>query len=504
MQRFGARFRAAIAGEWRQRRALLAVIPLLTLIALAPGMPVWARVLALLAQGAALVALSRGRRVFHERLRWGDRAVRALCDLAPDGQGAGAALVLRLDDAPGMVARLGRLRFWALMALLERRLAKALTRNAALCRLPGQAGFAVALHPCHRLDGAGAESLARGLGRALGGECRIAGRSVQPSLSIGYSLCDRPRGAGEPDALQAATAAAARAVTRGPGTIEADTVRDLMAHRLHRSTSDLLEALETRAITAHFQPQICLRTGRVTGCEALARWNHPSRGLVPPATFLPALEAADLTTSLAMAMLRDALALLLRADAEGVDLPGVSINLAEADLRRNDLPDRIAWELDRHDIAPERLVVEILESVTTDGDSDMPNRTVARLAAMGCKIDLDDYGTGNASIMGIRRFVVDRLKIDRSYVRQLDLDPSQRQMVSAILSMARALDLDVLAEGVETRSELEMLVALGCAHAQGFGIARPMPADAMIGWLQSRSAAAAPSTTGPALVKVQP
>jgi diguanylate cyclase len=352
--------------------------------------------------------------------------------------------------------------------------------------------FALALHPCHRLDATAAQAFAASLGAALSKVCKLWGHSLRPSLSIGYSLCDRPRQPGEPGALQAAMAACARAMAKGAGTIETDPVRDLLAHRLHRSAGELLNALESRAITAHFQPQICLRTGAITGCEALARWHHPVRGLISPATFLPAIEAAELTTTLALSMLRDSLELLVMLDQRGLHMPTVSINVTEQDLRRVDLPDRIAWELDRHDLAPERLVLEILESVTTESDADLPTKTIARLAELGCRIDLDDYGTGNASIMGIRRFAVDRLKIDRSYVRQLDRDARQRQMVSAILSMARALDLDTLAEGVETQAEMEMLMALGCGHAQGFGIARPMPADGLTDWLRKR--AMAPTT----------
>jgi EAL domain-containing protein (putative c-di-GMP-specific phosphodiesterase class I) len=157
-------------------------------------------------------------------------------------------------------------------------------------------------------------------------------------------------------------------------------------------------------------------------------------------------------------------------------------------LRNPNLAARLRWELDRFDLAPERLTVEILESVMAETDNDVIVHNIAALARMGCHIDLDDFGTGHAALSSIRRFSVGRIKIDRSYVTRVDSDPSQQRMVAAILSMAERLGIQTLAEGVETIGEHAHLAQLGCSHVQGFAIARPMPLSETEGWLGTHRA----------------
>jgi EAL domain-containing protein (putative c-di-GMP-specific phosphodiesterase class I) len=151
--------------------------------------------------------------------------------------------------------------------------------------------------------------------------------------------------------------------------------------------------------------------------------------------------------------------------------------------------DRIGWELDRHDLTPDRLVIEVLESVVANRAEDVVMRNLAGLARLGCCLDLDDFGTGHASITSIRRFSIERIKIDRSFVTRIDDDPEQQKMVGAILTMAERLGLDTLAEGVETEGERAMLARLGCGHIQGFGIARPMPLSETADWIRAQSRA---------------
>jgi EAL domain-containing protein (putative c-di-GMP-specific phosphodiesterase class I) len=164
-------------------------------------------------------------------------------------------------------------------------------------------------------------------------------------------------------------------------------------------------------------------------------------------------------------------------------VPTVSVNFSAADLRNPRLPDRLKWELDRFELTPDRLTVEILETVIAASENDMVVSNIAALAAMGCGIDLDDFGTGHASITTIRRFAVRRLKIDRSFVTRVDQDREQQKMVSAIVSLAERLGLETLAEGVETASEHAMLSQLGCGHVQGYGLARPMPMEEASDWI---------------------
>jgi EAL domain-containing protein (putative c-di-GMP-specific phosphodiesterase class I) len=147
--------------------------------------------------------------------------------------------------------------------------------------------------------------------------------------------------------------------------------------------------------------------------------------------------------------------------------------------------DRIEWELDRHELTPDRLVIEVLETVVANRSEDVVIRNLAGLARLGCCLDLDDFGTGHASITSIRRFSIERIKIDRSFVTRIDDDLEQQKMVTAILTMAERLGLDTLAEGVETAAERAMLARLGCGHVQGFGIARPMPIKETDAWIHS-------------------
>lgn len=191
---------------------------------------------------------------------------------------------------------------------------------------------------------------------------------------------------------------------------------------------------------------------------------------------------------LGMRILRDALDALKSWDAAGFDIPQVGVNFCADELRDPKLVDRLTWELDRHDIAPSRLTVEILETVVAYSPDDMIVRNISQMAKLGCRIDLDDFGTGHASISSIRRFAVHRLKIDRSFVKRLDCDLQQQRLVNAIQLMAEQLDLETIAEGVETAGEHAMLAQLGVGQVQGFGIARPMPVTRTAGWITDHMA----------------
>lgn len=256
-----------------------------------------------------------------------------------------------------------------------------------------------------------------------------------------------------------------------------DTRRDLAAELRH--------AFEDGQIEPWYQPQVCAHSGRVTGFEALARWQHPDRGVIPPMEFLSAIETAGLMARLGDTMLFHALAALRAWDRAGLVVDTVGVNFSSTELRDPKLVDRVRWELDRFDILPERLCVEILETVVAGDASDVICRNVEALSKMGCRIDLDDFGTGHASITNIRRFAVTRLKIDRSFVTGIERDAEQRKLAGAILSMAQQLELQTLAEGVETPGAQEVLTSMGCDFVQGFGIGRPMPFEDTIGWIKA-------------------
>lgn len=234
------------------------------------------------------------------------------------------------------------------------------------------------------------------------------------------------------------------------------------------------EAVAEGQIEAYFQPQICCNSGRIAGFEALARWNHPVRGLLLPGAFLPGMNDLD-HAALTHQMLRQSLAALRRWDIEGWQVPTVALNISQPELSDNGFADMVFWELDRQNIAPSRLVLELLENVGPINSCDVARTNLVRLSQAGCQIDLDDFGTGYASLASIRHFGVNRIKIDRSFIAGCHKDSVQQRMILAILALAERLGIAALAEGVETVEENAFLAQIGMDHVQGYAIAPPMP-----------------------------
>jgi diguanylate cyclase (GGDEF)-like protein len=346
--------------------------------------------------------------------------------------------------------------------------------------------FAIALSPVRRLDLEVVIQMAGRIQRSLAEPISVDGTSVYVTASIGFSLAARLDDPTGETLLQAATAALIEAQRNGPSAIRSYSMamRDRINSR-NSLSEQVADALDNRQITAFYQPQISTGTGAITGFETLARWHHPERGLIPPIEFLPALEHAGLMGRLGELMVTEALSALKHWDNLGLDVPRVSVNFSSEELCDPRLVERIGWELDKFDLTPDRLVIEVLETVVASRSDDVVIRNLASLARLGCCLDLDDFGTGHASITSIRRFSIERIKIDRSFVTKIDADPEQQKMVSAILTMAERLGLDTLAEGVETPEEQEMLLKLGCGHVQGYVLARPMPLSETAGWIDT-------------------
>ena len=396
-----------------------------------------------------------------------------------------ACFVLELDEYQEVIDRHGQTAADTVVQRCGERILATLRDGDTVARI-GDGRFAIGLMPVRQLDLELCIQLSGRLQSAVEEPVSMGGISIYVSCSIGFCLRSRSPGKTGADWLTAATAALSDAKQSAPSAIRAYSAE---IRNRTKARSDLREdaaaALENGQIQPWFQPQISTDTGKVTGFEALARWQHPVHGLIAPATFLPAMEDAGLTERLGQVMLYHALTALKAWDSAGVDVPRVGVNFATDELRNPGLVDKIRWELDRFDLTPDRLSVEILETVVADCPDDAMTRNIAGLADMGCRIDLDDFGTGHASISSIRRFAVQRLKIDRSFVMKVDQDAEQQRMVSAILLMAEQLELDTLAEGVETAGEHAMLAQLGCHHVQGFGISRPLPFDKTIQWAKA-------------------
>lgn len=397
-------------------------------------------------------------------------------------------LMLEVDDYRDVVERHGQAAGDLVINRIGERLVSALRQGDIVARF-GDSRFAVSLTPVRQLDLELCIQLAGRLQSTIEEPVAVDGTSVYITASIGF--CPRNRApSGGPVSWQTAAQTALReAQGVGPSTIRAYS-SDM--HRRNQTRSDLREeaaaALENGQIQPWFQPQISTDTGKITGFEALARWMHPIHGAIAPDSFLPILEEAGLLERLGEVMLFNALTALKAWDAAGCDIPRVGINASQSELRNPRLVEKIRWELDRFDLTPDRLSIEILETVVSDTPDDVISRNIAGLSAIGCRIDLDDFGTGHASISSLRRFQVSCIKIDRSFVAKADRDPEQQQMIAAILTMAERLRLETLAEGVETVGEHALLAQLGCDHVQGYGIARPMPFDQSIDWIAAHGA----------------
>ena len=245
----------------------------------------------------------------------------------------------------------------------------------------------------------------------------------------------------------------------------------------------LEQALRQGEIRAHYQPQVCTKTGALTGCEALARWLHPTRGLLAPADFLPQIDACGLTTHLGALMMENALTALSDWDRAGVHMPSVAVNFTQADLNRPHLVSQLAWDIDRHALTADRLTIEVLETVPSRAKNSRIVANIAGLARLGCGIDLDDFGTGHATLAAVKHFAVGRIKIDRRFVSGVHRDPRVQTCLGAMVALAKELGLQTLAEGVETPADLAMVADLGCDAVQGFHIAPPMAASAMAAWI---------------------
>lgn len=403
-------------------------------------------------------------------------------------QKAFAIYLIALDDHDELLDRYGRAATQRVMERVTDRVG-AILRQGDLVLRPEEGRVAVVLAPVRLLDLESAIQLARRLQAAVEEPIALDSTSVFLSCSIGFSLSQQNSHRNGLKMMQNTLAALDDARANAPSAIRAWS-EGMRAPRLTRANlaDQAARALEDGQIHPWFQPQISTDTGQISGFEALARWIHPQQGIIPPGDFLPVLASAGMLERLGEVMLSRSLTAIAEWDRAGVHIPTVGVNFSEAELRNPKLLNRIEWELDRHELSPDRLTVEVLETVVAASPDDMIALNINALSQYGCAVDLDDFGTGHASISSIRRFAVKRIKIDRSFVMKVDRDPEQQRMVTAILSMAERLGLETLAEGVETAGEHTLLAQLGCGYVQGFGIARPMPFAQTLDWIRAHEA----------------
>lgn len=404
----------------------------------------------------------------------------------PNGTSQQVCLVLKVDDTSQLRARYGHIGADRIMREVADRLRESLRPEDLITSLAyGRFGFV--LNGGSRMDLEMLIGLSNRLQAIVSEPYSVDQARIVITSCIGFCLPSRAPSQSADAYLNASENALEAARQSGPGSIRAYTaIMHKQAVPSGFAGKEVLKALDEGQIVAWFQPQISTDTGEITGFEALARWQHPEKGQIAPSAFLPAIGHAGLFERLGEVMLFKSLTAIREWDRAGLNVPNVSVNVSAAELQNPKLFDKIRWELDRFELSPERLTLEILENVVADSEDDTATRNIAALSKLGCQIDLDDFGTGHASITSIRRFDVHRIKIDRSFVTHVDTDRDQQSMVAAILTMADRLGVETVGEGIENVGEHAMMAQLGCGHVQGYWIGKPMPFEETATWITTQ------------------
>jgi EAL domain-containing protein (putative c-di-GMP-specific phosphodiesterase class I) len=239
--------------------------------------------------------------------------------------------------------------------------------------------------------------------------------------------------------------------------------------------TELHRAVEAKEFELFYQPQVRISDGAIVGAEALIRWNHPERGRMSPGAFLPALESGSLAGIVGDWVLETACSQIAAWRKQESRPLRVGVNLFSAQFRVNNFDERIAELIERHGLSPEALELEITENIVLNQD-ELILKPLQKLRAIGVGIAFDDFGTGYASLSLLKDYPLTRLKIDQSFIRNMCASSRDEATVAASIGLGRNYDLEVIAEGVETRAQFDKLVGLNCDEVQGYLFGKPMPA----------------------------
>ncbi|MDR7223635.1 EAL domain-containing protein [Aminobacter aminovorans] len=391
-------------------------------------------------------------------------------DALERGEATGLLLV-DLDGFKKVNDTLGHATGDTLLQALAVRLPAALDANAMVARL-GSDEFAVLLRGIDKP--AAVAAAANSLLHSFEQPFEIGDHLLKLGVSIGGAVA--PRDGGDSEELMAsADLALYRARQQGgsyrifePGMRNAVAVRRALQ-------DELLRAIKAKEFVLHYQPQVCLESGRVLGAEALLRWKHPSRGLLAPADFLAVLETHSGALTVGNWILDEACRQSAAWRAQGFAPITMAVNLFAAQVNAGTLAETVTLTLSRHGLPANALELEVTETIALDYEE----RTLApfrKLAKAGVGLAFDDFGTGHAALSTIKRFPLTVLKVDRSFVRDMLRDPQDAAIVRAVLGMASDMGLSVVAEGIETRAQEAALYAMGCRIGQGYLYSKALPA----------------------------
>ncbi|MFN0184486.1 MAG: putative bifunctional diguanylate cyclase/phosphodiesterase [Aquabacterium sp.] len=384
-----------------------------------------------------------------------------------------ALLFIDLDRFKAVNDTLGHAAGDALLLEMARRLKHGVRASDVVCRHSGDE-FTVLLRDANLVDELAAT--ADRLLKAIEQPVTLDRRDVQVSASIGIALY--------PDDAQAADELVQHADTamyaaKHMGKARYSFFRAEFNQQLQATMQlekELKAALARDEFVLHYQPQVDAADGTLVGCEALIRWNHPQRGLVPPGQFIGAAEASGLIGDLGAWTIRAACAQIARWRAQGTAFGSIAVNVSALEFRHHRLVDTLTRAMDDFGVQPHELEIEITESVLMT-DTDTTQRIVEKLHALGLKLAVDDFGTGYSSLAYLKRLRPGKIKIDRSFIKGLPDDENDRVLVRAVLQLAGAMGISVVAEGVETQAQQHFLHQNGCQVLQGYLLGRPMPPD---------------------------
>ncbi len=397
--------------------------------------------------------------------------------------GAVAVLLLDLDGFKEINDTLGHSTGDIVLCEIGRRLRSQVGEQALLARLAGDEYAVMQPMPTGAHGISEALTLAGGVQAALESPVELDGVALNVDASIGLALA--PHHAEDLDALmRRADVALDRAKSNrsrlevySPEYDHFDTARLTLLGQVR-------PALERGEFILHYQPQADMRSGRVTGVEALLRWQHPERGLVPPLQFIPLIEQTALVGPITMHVIDRALEQLARWRDHGMHL-SMSVNLSARNLLDPELPRRVSSLLGRHAVPAHRLTVEVTEGATM-ADPEQAVNVLVELRALGVSVSIDDFGSGHASMAYLTTLPASELKIDRSFVTGMCQSPREEAIVRSTVDLAGHLNLHVVAEGIETPEVWDRLAELGCDTAQGYLLSPPLPPEEFTTWLRNR------------------
>ena len=414
-----------------------------------------------------------------------DRVQQAILTAKREGASA-AVLLMDLDRFKEINDTLGHHSGDVVLQGVGPRLRTLLRESDSVARLGGDE-FAVLLPKV--ADAAAAVDVAARIRATLERPFDVSGLSLETDASIGIALYP-DHGTDVDTLIQRADVAMYLAKDAHTGQEVYAAEQDAYSPARLTLLAELRRALDERELVVFYHPKADLQTGRVRGVEALARWQHPERGLLPPDEFIPLAEHTGLIRALTRYVLDEALRQCSRWRQDGLEL-AVAVNLSGRDLLDLQLPDDVVRLLEKWNLDPTCLELEITES-TILGDPARAKTVLCRLSEMGVRLAIDDFGSGYTSLAYLKRLPVDELKIDKSFVMNMISDENDAVIVRSTIDLGRNLGLGVVAEGVESAEIWDELGALGCDVAQGYFLTRPIAADALTAWLRTAAAAVPP------------